>query len=42
MARLDLDGVPYLGVALAIRADAIWSHDRAFDGQTLVPRVAWL
>jgi predicted nucleic acid-binding protein len=32
---------PYLAVALATGADAIWSRDQGFDVQTLVPRVEW-
>lgn len=35
----DPDDVAYLACALAVDADAIWSHDRDFDAQTLVPRI---
>lgn len=33
--------VPYLAAALAVDADAIWSHDQDFDVQDLVPRIRW-
>ncbi len=36
---VDPKDVPYLACALAVAADAIWSHDLDFDKQTLVPRV---
>lgn len=37
--QVDPDDVPYLACALAVDADAIWSHDPHFDAQDLVPRV---
>lgn len=37
---IDAKDVAYLACALAVGADAIWSHGRDFDRQTLVPRVA--
>ena len=40
MGKVDIDDVPYLACALAVHADAIWSHDLDFDKQALVPRVA--
>lgn len=40
LGAVDMDDVPYLACALAVRADAIWSHDGDFDKQTLVKRVA--
>lgn len=36
----DSKDVPYLACALAVGAEAIWSHDLDFDKQDLVPRVA--
>lgn len=39
LGRVDPNDVPYLACALAIQADAIWSHDLDFDRQHLVPRV---
>ena len=39
LAAADADDVPYLAAALAVDADAIWSHDRHFDCQSLVPRI---
>ncbi|MBI4392459.1 MAG: PIN domain-containing protein [Euryarchaeota archaeon] len=39
IGTVDISDVPYLASALAIKADAIWSHDLDFDKQTLVPRV---
>jgi len=40
LASVDVGDVPYLACALAVRADAIWSHDRDFDEQRLVKRVS--
>lgn len=40
LGAVDMDDVPYLACALAVKADAIWSHDLHFDKQTLVPRVS--
>ena len=40
LGSVDGKDVPYLACALAVKADAIWSHDLDFDKQTLVPRVA--
>ncbi len=40
LEAVDVDDVPYLACALAVSADAIWSHDRDFDEQALVPRIA--
>ena len=40
LGAVDGKDVPYLACALAIRADAIWSHDADFDEQALVPRIA--
>lgn len=40
LGAVDGKDVPYLACALAVGADAIWSHDVDFDKQTLVPRVA--
>lgn len=37
-ALSDPKDAPYLAAALAIGADAIWSEDRDFDAQDLVPR----
>lgn len=39
LGTVDIDDVPYLACALAIKADAIWSLDLDFDKQVLVPRV---
>ena len=39
LARRDPTDVPYLAAALAIEADAIWSHDPDFDEQDLVDRI---
>jgi predicted nucleic acid-binding protein len=39
MHDTDPRDVPYLACALAVGADAIWSHDTDFDRQALVPRV---
>jgi predicted nucleic acid-binding protein len=39
LAGIDPNDVPYLACALAVEADAIWSHDLDFDKQVLVPRV---
>jgi predicted nucleic acid-binding protein len=39
IGTVDVDDVPYLACALAVKADAIWSHDLDFDKQRLVPRV---
>lgn len=41
LGAVDPDDVPYLATALAMQADAIWSHDKHFDQQDLVPRVDW-
>jgi len=42
----DVKDAHYLACALAVGADAIWSHDLGFDHQQLVPRVphpdAWV
>lgn len=40
LGAVDPKDVPYLAAALAIDADAIWSHDRDFDRQDTVLRVA--
>jgi predicted nucleic acid-binding protein len=40
MEKVDPKDVAYLACALAVEADAIWSHDLDFDQQNLVPRVA--
>lgn len=40
LGKVDPDDVPYVACALAIGADAIWSHDKHFDEQDIVPRVA--
>ena len=40
LGAVDGKDVPYLACALAVNADAIWSHDLDFEKQTLVPRVA--
>jgi predicted nucleic acid-binding protein len=37
LGAVDPDDVPYFAAALAIGAQAIWSHDRHFED--LVPRV---
>lgn len=42
MGEVDASDVAYLATALAVSADAIWSHDRHFDQQGLVPRVTQL
>ncbi len=39
MGRVDPNDVPCLACALAVQADAIWSHDLDFDKQHLIPRV---
>jgi len=39
LGGVDPKDVPYLACALAVGADAIWSHDLDFDRQSLVPRV---
>ncbi len=39
LADVDIDDVPCLACALAVAADAVWSHDRDFDRQDLVRRV---
>ena len=39
IGRVDPNDVPYLACALAVKADAIWSHDLDFDRQRLVPRI---
>lgn len=36
MDPVDPSDVPYLACALAVDADAVWSHDRHFDEQDLV------
>lgn len=38
LGEVDPKDVPYLACALAVGADAVWSHDRDFDEQDLVPR----
>lgn len=38
IGKRDPTDVPYLACALAIEADAIWSHDPDFDVQDLIPR----
>jgi len=38
LGAVDPDDVPYLAAALAVEADAIWSEDKGFDEQSLVPR----
>lgn len=40
LGGVDGKDVPYLACALAVKADAIWSHDLDFDKQSLIPRVA--
>ena len=35
----NVKDAPYLACALAVEADAIWSHDLGFDRQRLVPRI---
>lgn len=40
LGKRDPKDVPYLAAALAIGADAIWSHDTHFDAQSLVRRVS--
>lgn len=37
-ALVSRSGLTFLAAALAIGADAIWSEDKHFDVQTLVPR----
>jgi predicted nucleic acid-binding protein len=39
LAAVDAKDVPYLACALAVEADAIWSHDLDFDKQSLDPRI---
>ncbi len=39
LGRVDPADVDYLAAALAVGADAIWSHDRHFDRQSLIPRI---
>lgn len=39
LSHIDSKDVDYLACALAVDADAIWSSDRHFDQQSLVPRV---
>jgi predicted nucleic acid-binding protein len=39
LERWDPDDVAYLACALAVGAEAIWSHDKDFDRQDLVRRV---
>ena len=39
LETIDPKDVPFLACALAVRADAIWSHDRHFDKQALVPGI---
>lgn len=39
LGTVDPKDVPYLACALAVRAAAIWSHDKDFDRQDLVRRV---
>lgn len=40
MEKVDPEDIAYLACALAVGADAIWSHDLDFDRRNLVPRVA--
>jgi predicted nucleic acid-binding protein len=42
LGAVDMKDVPYLACAIAVGADAIWSHDKDFDRQALVPRISRL
>lgn len=37
MKDIDRDDAPFLAVAIAVGADAIWSNDRDFESQTRIP-----
>lgn len=39
LSGTDLSDAPFLAAALGVGADAIWSHDKDFDVQDLVPRL---
>jgi predicted nucleic acid-binding protein len=39
LGHIDSKDIPYLACALFVRADAIWSFDKDFDEQQLVPRI---